>query len=223
MNSRLKKAWKEIVTPEDLDTHMEYVGQAKANAFLVESMLTDFTLSKNSSLSVPGCGTGQIIDYLPKKMIDRYRITFSDINKSFLRKLRKRLVSKNTKECKVIVDDLENTRIRKKFDAYLVVLVLEHIDWRKGIQGIIANQPRRLFFVIQCQSVKKSFIENSNLRPSIKKFLKIAKPHLVKEQVLLKKLSDSGFVLRKTYRKTMPDGKVMLGIVIDNSIHMKAA
>ncbi len=62
MDKGEKIGWTNIITADDLDTHLIDIGQAKVNASIVAQMLTDFPLNNNATLLIPGCGTGQIFD-----------------------------------------------------------------------------------------------------------------------------------------------------------------
>ncbi len=91
MDPNEREGWTKIVTAEDIDYHMDEIGQAETNAHLVAEMFGEFPLDKWSRLLVPGCGTGQMFDYIRPADIGNLEFTFTDLNPRFLLKLRERI------------------------------------------------------------------------------------------------------------------------------------
>ena len=85
-----KDAWIHVVKPADLDSHMENVEQARANAMIVKEMFEEYPLPKYSKLLVHGCGTCQMFDYKKPSDIVQF-ITFADISKKMLNTAENRL------------------------------------------------------------------------------------------------------------------------------------
>ena len=54
-------------------------------------------------------------------------------------------------EALVVQDDLTSTQLAERFDAVVTVLVLEHIDWKVGVDTILGYGPHYLHFITQQQ------------------------------------------------------------------------
>ena len=67
---------------------MAQVGQARANAKLLQSMLVSSASDKSVGLLFAGAGTAQFLDYIPATCLAPFRLTLSDINESFLKRAR---------------------------------------------------------------------------------------------------------------------------------------
>ena len=219
MNVNERKGWMEIVSPEDYDAHMEEIGQAEANAFLVAKMFKDFPLNEGASLLVPGAGTGQMFDYITPFQIGLCSFTFSDISSRLLGRLEQRLLKMYPRfRYKAVLDDIEDTRLKGPYDGILTVLLLQHIEWRKGIESMVGFNPKRMYFVIQQQENQSRAINmQRKLQPSIEEFARIANPHLVPKQELVDHLRDNNYGLLGSYEKQVPDEKTMVGLVFEKS------
>lgn len=218
MDSGERKGWTELITAEDYDYHMAAIGQAETNSKIVFEMFSEFPLPNNSRLLVAGCGTCQMFDYLEPKKLGKYKFMFSDINQSFLEVGKMRIGKFPGIKYKFIIDDIESTKINEKIDGVLAVLLLEHIDWRKGINSFVKLKPKKIYLVIQVQDDKKSFVTNGiKLRPSIEKFSKIASPKPVKEQELSNYLENEGYKLVKKIEKQVLNNKSMVGLIFEKN------
>lgn len=97
MDNTLRRAWTGLISAADLDDHMHKVGQAAANAALLQSMLSADRHDKQTNLLIVGGGTAQFLDYVPATTVDRYNITFTDINPNFLECARAFLAHRSAK------------------------------------------------------------------------------------------------------------------------------
>jgi hypothetical protein len=219
MDSNERKGWTEIVVPEDYDSHMSEIGQAEANALLVADMFKYFPLKESASLLVPGAGTGQMFEYITPFQIGLYKFTFSDISSRLLEKLNQRLLKMYPRfRHKAVLDDIEETRLKGSYDGILTVLLLQHIEWKKGIESMVEFEPEKMYFIIQQQDNKCHAINiQRKLRPSIAEFAKIANPHLVLRQELVDYLEDKNYGLLDSYEKQVLDNKTMVGLVFEKS------
>src|SRR5579883_144987 len=91
MDAGLRRAWTEIVTPEDYEAHMLAVGQAQAAAELTRHVISTAAPAPGARIVFAGAGTGQMLDWLDPDMLRPYRLTFSDLNPVFLARLQQRL------------------------------------------------------------------------------------------------------------------------------------
>jgi hypothetical protein len=209
--------WTEIVTANDIDQHMASIGQAEVNAHLVAQMLQAFPLKKGSSLLIPAAGTGQMFDYVEPAQIGDYHFTFTDLNLKFLEKLEARLTGRHL-EYIATVDDIEATKLSGNYEGILSVLLLQHIDWKKGIDSMLGFSPRRMYLVIQEQTRTGHAISKERvLAPSIEKFAQIANPCLVPRKELTDYLGQRNYQLLRTYEREVPDNKSMVGLVFERS------
>ena len=219
MESNLRKGWTEIVTADDIDRHLKDIGQAGVNASLVSEMLTAFPPEKHSKFLVAGAGTGQMFDFIFPKVFRGHEMTFTDINSAYLDCLKMRL--KNAPEefqFKTIVDDLEDSDLVGPFDAALIVLVLEHIDWQRGIDGLLRFHPKHLYFIIQRNEPGiKTINTKRDLAPSIQEFSKIASPKEVPLEMLQDYLIQFNYRPIKCIEKTVPDQKAMVGLIVEKA------
>ena len=213
MDPETRRAWLEVVSGDDYDQHMATIGQAQVNASLVCQMLGDHPLAPGARLLFVGCGTGQTLDFADLDEFRRFTITFSDINPEFLAKLEERL-RRNGLEALVVQDDLTSTQLAERFDAVVTVLVLEHIDWKVGVDTILGYGPRYLHFIIQQQEPEAAeFSLARELPPSIREFKSVARPKLVSRADLQSYLERRGVSLARVYERPVPDAKTMVGLV----------
>src|SRR4051812_2406478 len=92
MDFGLRLAWTEIVTGEDYDEHMSAVGQAQAAAVLTSQIIQSAEPPEGGRVVNAGAGTGQMLDFLDPALFRPFRMTFTDLNRSFLARLEERLV-----------------------------------------------------------------------------------------------------------------------------------
>jgi hypothetical protein len=83
MDAGLRRAWIEIVAPDDYDEHMAAVGQAKAAAELTAWLIESASLSPGSRITIAGAETGQIFDFLDPAVFRPYRFTCANLNPRF--------------------------------------------------------------------------------------------------------------------------------------------
>ena len=220
MDSNLRKGWTEIITADDIDRHLKDIGQASVNASLVSEMLTAFPTKPHSKFLVAGAGTGQMFDFVPPKIFQGHEVTFTDINPVYLERLTARLGNDpNGFRYKTLADDLERSKLVGPFDAALIVLVLEHIDWHRGLVTLLSFQPENLYFIIQRNDPGSETINaKRDLAPSIQEFAKIATPTLVPQAHLLEYIEAHGYKLLKSFERVVPDQKTMIGLVAEKKV-----
>lgn len=219
MDLNERKGWTEIVTAVDLDCHMAEIGQAETNANLILDMLEEYPLNNKAKILVPGCGTGQIFDYINTKKISQYVFTFTDLNSAYLERLKERLSNFPHLKYYTLTDDIESTKLTSHYDGHLVVLLLQHIDWKQGLESMLNLEPYKLYFIIQEQKNDKHPVtKERKLPPTIEKFAKIANPHLVPKSELSAYLEERGYKSLKKYEKTVPDEKTMVGLIFEKTI-----
>ena len=134
--------WRAEITAEDYERHMAGTGQPQANADLLAELFREHPPARGAAVLFAGAGTGQIFDDFPVEMLAPYHVTCTDINADFLRRLAARF------RCATAVDDIERPTLTGPFELAIVILVLEHVDWRRAVEGL-CGIARHVFVVIQ--------------------------------------------------------------------------
>jgi len=216
-----RKGWLNIITAEDIDFHMADIKQAETNAYLVVQMFKEFSLKKEANLWIPGCGTCQMFDYISPFDIGSYEFTFTDLGSQFFEKAKARL--SNTPNIKYVIleNDIEHPELPKShYDGVLTVLLLQHINddqggLERGLDSILRVSPYRSYFIIQEQESGLAITKERELRSSIKTFSEIANAILVPRNKLIDYLETREYNLLKTYERSVPDKKTMVGLVFE--------
>jgi SAM-dependent methyltransferase len=209
----LRKAWRETVSADDYDAHMEAVGQARANAELVRDLVLRFPPG-GPRLLVAGAGTGQMLDFVDSALFAPFQVTFTDLSRTLLARLAERLVRLGWRNHEVRVDDLERTRLVGSFDGAVVVLVLEHLDWRRAVASLCRLEVGRCYIVIQLNPAHQpgALAPHRPATGSMEVFRQVH-PQLVPRHELVEALSKKGYALIVEEPRPVPDGKTMLGLV----------
>jgi len=202
----LRDAWTHQVQAEDYELHMARIGQAEANASLVEELLGKDALPAGSRILIAGAGTGQI---LSAELLAPYEVICSDVNQSFLDLLRTRLT------CEAVLDDIEDTKLTPGYALILLVLVLEHVDWRAALRSVVSLKPERIAIVIQSNPPEMTHAVSPGRTPpgTMQVFANEARPHLIPEQDLKTELAEYGFECRYRTHRDVQDGKQMIGLL----------
>ena len=218
MTPDTRRIWEEVITAEDLDAHMESIGQADANAKITREMFADFPISMGRIL-IPGCGTGQLFRLIGDigEVFGYSTLVLNDVNEDFLGKAYDTCLSAGHTDAEPVKGAIEETDF-EPCNGALMVLVLEHIDWKKGLESVLKTGARNLYIIIQEQDIAATIVTTrKKLRPSIAKFIKVAHPQLIPREELTNFLAEQGYSCRKTYEREVQDGKKMIGMVFTTS------
>jgi hypothetical protein len=128
---------------------MAAVGQAQANAKLVETYFSSAPLNPGDSILFLGAGTGQMFNFVSPSFLLPFQNTFTDINATYLKWLCQRLKNVESLRFTTVVDDIEDSLLSGTFPLVVAVLLLEHIDWRKAVSTICSLSNSAIFLVIQ--------------------------------------------------------------------------
>jgi SAM-dependent methyltransferase len=207
----LREAWTRFVTAEDYEQHMAAVGQAQANASLVTELLDAAAPPAGSRVLIAGAGTGQIFEYCPPALFGRFRLTCSDLNPAFLERLRSRC------PCTTAVDDIEDSRLDPGFSLIVVVLVLEHVDWREALASLARLRPERIAIVIQRNP--EGPLPHREHVGTMRLFGKEVEPKLLDARELVAELARLGFGLLVESERPVLDGKTMVGLLVSAKEH----
>ncbi len=209
----LRDVWTTALRPEDYDAHMAAIGQAQANAAHIRDFLLHCQPPPGARVLIAGAGTGQMFDTISPALFHGLRAVFTDINPAFLACLRARHPS-----ALCLADDLERTSLRGPFHAACAVLVLEHINWRRGLDTLAALDPRRLFLVVQRNpAAMATAVSPSRRLPGTMRVFSETHPELRDPAQITAHLHARGYALEREWPRPVPDAKTMLGLLFTRS------
>jgi len=165
-------------------------------------------------LLIHGCGTCQMFDYIKPSDLGKLEMTFADISTKMLEISKRRLSTYKKMTYHLLVDDIENTKIKNHYDAILLVLVLLHVDWKKSLENMIKLLPSSFYIIEQQQKSSGCTVsEKRKLPPSILKYAKVSTAKLISSEELTKFFEKNGYKLVFKIEKFVPDEKIMIGLV----------
>lgn len=212
MNNALREAWTTIVRPDDYEKHMAAVGQAQANAKLVEEYFAKAVLNPNDSILFLGAGTGQLFNFVSPAFLLPYQTTFTDINSSYLKWLSERLKNAADLRFSTVVDDVEQSHLTGTFPLVLAVLLLEHVDWRKAVAALCKLSSNAVFVVIQENPPNLPTAYTPNRPSGTMKIFAEVHPTLIPSAELEAEFSTHTFKKNYAAERTVADGKKMLAL-----------
>jgi hypothetical protein len=135
-------------------------------------------------------------------------LTCTDLNPSFLARLRQRLVRHHLSAF-ILADDIEQTALLDGPDLLLAMLLLEHIDWRKGVEAIAALRPAACGIIIQENptGMTTAVTPGRAIPASIAAAVQIAQPKLVPHDELVSAFAARGYGCVLTNAREVTDGK----------------
>lgn len=146
-------------------------------------------------------GTGQYFDHFPPAALAPYCPIFTDLNPRFLDRLAARF------PCQTLVDDIEAPRVAGPFDLAIVILVLEHVEWRRAVAALCA-MARRVFTVTQENPADLA----ARPLPGTLAALQQHPPRLLDRTALIAEFDARSFELARTSTREVRDGKKMVGL-----------
>jgi hypothetical protein len=214
MDSGLRLAWTQIVTGEDYEEHMAGIGQAQAGAALTRQIIQSSEPLHGGRVVIVGAGTGQMFDFLDPALFRPFRITCTDLNRRFLDRLEERL-TRHGLSATVLEDDIERTAIEPGPDLVLATLLLEHIDWRRGVEVIAGLHPATCGIIIQENppGMTSSVTPGRRIPPSIAKAVETAHATLVPLDELLAAFAARGYKCRDRFAREVADGKRLIAVL----------
>src|SRR6266849_6508841 len=196
MDSSLRLAWTQIVTGEDYEEHMAGIGQAQAAAELTRHMVQFAETPDGGRVVIVGAGAGQMLDFLEPTLFRPFRLTCTDLNRRFRDRLEERLTRLRL-SATVLEDDIEQTALEPGPDLLLATLVLEHIDWRRGVEVFAGLRPAACGIIIQENppGMTSSVTPGRRVPPSIARAVETAHATLVPYDELVAALEARGYKL----------------------------
>ena len=217
MEFTLREAWTNVVLAEDYELHMANVGQAEANAELVRNAILDLPLNQGARLLFAGAGPGQMFDYLDGAFLALFEVVFTDINPAFLTRISERAIAAGLVNVSTQVDDVEDPKIKGPFDLAILVLVLEHVDWKKALSRL-SQLPAQAFLLVTQKNppeIQSNVSPNRVLPGSLALASMGEKPHLIDACELGDFMTDLRFRLRSSETRLVADGKEMMALTFD--------
>ena len=214
MDPSLRRAWTQIVTGEDYDEHMAKIGQAQASAVLTCQILCSAQPPAGGRVVMAGAGTGQLLDFADAALFRPFRLTFTDLNPAFLARLARRLVQHGL-VATVLEDDIERTMIEPEPDLLLATLLLEHIDWHRGVEALTGLRPAACGIVMQenPEGMTSAITPSRQIPPSLAKAGEIAHATLVPREDLVAAFAARGYVCKDTWTCAVADGKRLVAVL----------
>jgi hypothetical protein len=214
MDSSLRRAWTEIITGDDLDQHLAAIGQAQAGAELACTMLRSTAPPAGGRVVIAGAGTGQMLDFLDPDLLRPFRLTFTDLNPVFLARLSERL-ARGGLSATILEDDIERTAIEPAPDLLMATLLLEQIDWRRGVEAMAGLRPAACGIVIQENpaGMTSGITPGRQRPPSMAKAFESAHITLVPCEELIAAFAARSYACRETWPREVADGKKLVGLL----------
>jgi putative acetyltransferase len=208
--TQLRETW-QSVTPADYEAHMSRIGQAEANANHVADWMRLHPEARR--IVFAGAGTGQMFDFLRGHEFLERDITFTDINQAFLTKLEGRLTGEVAFDWKVVQDDLLASNLGAGFDAAILVLVLEHVDWQRAVEAFARWGCQHALIVIQENptGLATAVSPAAPLGLTMQPFRDSTRPHLIPLGDLRAAMQQQGYGLARVQSAFVLDGKMMHG------------
>jgi hypothetical protein len=201
MPRTLRDLWAGHITADDYERHMATTGQPQANADLLAELFRNAPPAPGARILFAGAGTGQYFDYFPPAALGPYRPIFTDLNPRFLDRLAARFASQT------LVDDIEAPHVEGPFDLAIVILVLEHVDWRRAVAEL-CRMAARVLAIVQENPAGLS----ERPLPGTLAALRDLPTQLVDRGELIAEFDGRGFELARTSFRAVRDGKKMVGL-----------
>lgn len=219
MDSALRRAWTGIVTAADYERHMAAIGQAQAAADLTRFLVRSAPLPESARIVIAAAGTGQMLDYLDPVLLRPYRLTCTDLNRAFLWRLEERLARARL-QAEVIEDDIESTGIAPAPDLILATLLLEHIDWRRGVDVLAGLRPGFCGIILQENppGMATAVTPGREVPPSLAEAMRQAHPALIPRTELEAAFAARGYRCRETQAADVADGKRLVALLFRRDI-----
>ena len=198
---RRRDLWAGHITADDYERHMASTGQPQANADLLAELFRDAPPAPGARILFAGAGTGQYFDHFPPAALRPYGPIFTDLNPYFLDRLVARFA------CQTLVDDIEAPRVEGPFDLAIVILVLEHVDWRRAVAEL-CRMAARVLAIVQENPAGLS----ERPLPGTLAALRDLPTQLVDRGELIAEFDGRGFELARTSFRDVRDGKQMVGL-----------
>ena len=214
MEAGLRRAWTEIVTADDYEAHMAAVGQAQAAAELTAWLIGAASLPAGARITIAGAGTGQMFDLLEPSVFRPYALTCADLNPAFLARLAARLAACGLK-AEIAEDDIERTALRPEPGLLIATLLLEHIEWRRGVEAFASLQPGWCGIILQENppGMTSAVTPGRRVPASLAQGMEVGRPTLVPRQELVEAMAARSYRCRESAEREVADGKRLAALL----------
>ncbi len=197
------------VEAADYELHMSRIGQAEANARLTAAWISD--LHSSQPILFAGSGPGQMLEYLPAKLLLGREIAFSDINPDFLSVAGQRL-HKLDVPARLVTDNIEASTLEDAHPNVIIALVLEHVRWRTALQSLRRWRTERVLIIIQENppQIDSAVTPGREVPGTMQVFRDTARPHLIPVAELQAAMAELGFEPSGREEALVADGKKMI-------------
>ena len=142
MDPGLRRAWTQIVASEDYDEHMARIGQAQAGADLTCQIIRVRHGTRRQPRRDRGRRPSAGARFRGPRAAPAVPPHLHRPEPGVSARLTRRLV-RHGLAATVLEDDIEQTALEPAPDLLLATLLLEHIDWRRGVEAIAGLIPPR--------------------------------------------------------------------------------
>jgi len=117
----------------------------------------------------------------------------------------------------VLEDDIEDTALEPGPDLLLAALLLEHIDWRRGVGVFARLGPAACGIIIQenPRGMQSAVTPGRSIPPSIAKAVEKAHPALVPYDDLVGAFAAHGYICKDTCALEVADGKRLIALLLE--------
>jgi hypothetical protein len=115
----------------------------------------------------------------------------------------------------VLEDDIEHTALESGPDLLLATLVLEHIDWHRGVEVLAGLRPATCGIIIQENppGMSSAVTPGRAIPLSIAKAVEIAHPTIVPHDELLAAFEGRGYRCKISCAQEVADGKRLIAVL----------
>jgi SAM-dependent methyltransferase len=158
-----------------------------------------------------------MFDYVALENFGKVHLLCADLSPAMLEEGKKRLERFPIASWNVVLDDFEDSTLNCQFDAVLLVLLLLHVDWRRGLENMLRLNPSRFYIIEQDQASDVSSItKNESLLPSLEQYSEVAEMTLVPQRDLVEFMNSHGYRQEWSSSRPVPGNKRMVGSVFSN-------
>jgi hypothetical protein len=155
-----------------------------------------------------------MLDFLDPAIFRPFRIICTDLNPRFLVRLQERL-ARHGLSATVVEDDIEHTALEPGADLVIATLLLEHIDWHRGVEVFTGLKPTTCGIIIQENppGMTSTVTPGRRIPPSITRALANAQAALVPYDELLAAFAERGYVCKSSCAREVADGKQLVALL----------
>ena len=154
-----------------------------------------------------------MFDFVFGGFLEPFSVTFTDINPYFVAMKGMRAKNAGLTGFVSVLDDAEAPAVQGPFDLAVLVLLLEHVSWRKCLTALASLPIQEFLIIIQTnpEGLSSNVSPHRILPASLAQAVGGESPHLIKEAELTEHLDRLDFELKAREVRSVLDGKAMTG------------